>query len=92
MRPIRLRRGPAPSEDQVRGIRIPFLLQHGAADETVPVENDERFNEILAAHGVAHELDVYPGAGHLQVRSSPIVLGRIRAWYAAHGMFDTVAR
>jgi dienelactone hydrolase len=87
VRPPGIRRGPAPSEYQVRGIRIPFLLQHGASDETVPVENDERFSAILAAHGVEHELDVYPGEGHLQVRASPMVLGRIRAWYAAHGMF-----
>ena len=92
LRPPRIRRGPAPSEDQVRGIRIPFLLQHGAADETVPVENDVRFNAVLAAHGVEHQLYVYPGAGHLQVRATPIVLGRIHDWYAAHGMFDAVAR
>lgn len=89
VRPLGIRRGPSPSEYQVRRIRIPFQLHHGESDETVPLENDERFNAILAARGVEHELDVYPGAGHLQVRASPLVLERIRAWYAAHGMFDS---
>ncbi|HWD17000.1 MAG TPA: dienelactone hydrolase family protein, partial [Casimicrobiaceae bacterium] len=92
VRPLRVRRGPAPSEDQVRGIRIPFQLHHGEADETVPLEWDERFDAILAAHGVEHELDVYPGAGHLQTRATPVILERIHAWYAAHGMFDATQR
>jgi len=92
VRPLRVRRGPAPSEDQVRGIRIPFQLHHGEADETVPLEWDERLDAILAEHGVAHELDVYPGAGHLQARATPVILERIHAWYAAHGMFDSAQR
>ena len=88
VRPPRVRRGPAPSEGQVRGIRIPFQLHHGEADETVPLEWDERLDAILAMRGVAHELDVYPGAGHLQARATPVILERIHSWYAAHGMFD----
>lgn len=92
VRPPGIRRGPAPSEDQVRGIRIPFQLHHGASDQTVPLEWDERFDAILATHGVPRELDVYPGAGHLQARATPIILERIHAWYAAHGMFDSTQR
>ena len=89
VRPPGIRRGPAPTEYQVRAIHIPFQLHHGESDETVPLANDERFDAILAAHGVEHELYVYPGAGHLQARATPMILTRIRAWYASHGMFDS---
>lgn len=87
VRPAGIRRGPAPSEYQLRGIRTPFQLHHGGADETVPVANDERFDALLASRGVEHQLFIYPGAGHLQVRGGPELLERIHAWYAAHGMF-----
>ena len=87
VRPNAIRRGPAPSESQLRGIRIPFQLHHGSADETLPVAYDERFDALLASLGVEHELYVYPGRGHLQVRSDLLLLERIHVWYAKHGMF-----
>ena len=91
VRPNAIRRGPAPSEFQLRGIRIPFQLHHGAEDETLPLAYDERFDAFLASLGVEHELYVYPGRGHLQVRSDPVLLERIHAWYAKHGMFTGAA-
>jgi dienelactone hydrolase len=92
VRPPGIRRGPAPSESQLRKIRTPFQLHHGADDETVPVGYDERFAELLAREGVEHQLFVYPGKGHLQVRAGPEVLERIHEWYVAHGMFDAPRR
>ena len=87
VRPPNIRRGPAPAEYQVRGIRTPFQLHHGGVDETVPVGWDERFDAILSSLGVEHELYVYPGEGHLPVRLDPRVLERIHEWYSKHGMF-----
>jgi hypothetical protein len=39
------------------------------------------------AMGVEHQLCVCPGEDHLAVRLDPNMLARVRAWYAAHGMF-----
>jgi dienelactone hydrolase len=79
--------GPAPSPSQARGIRIPFQLHHGSIDETVPLSYDERFDALLAAQGVEHQLYVYRGEGHLQSRLDPLMLERVRSWYRSHGMF-----
>lgn len=87
IRPPNVRRGPAPTESQARGIHIPFQLHHGTADETVPLAFDQRFDALLASMHVEHELDVYRGASHLEVAGDPKVLARIHDWYAAHGMF-----
>lgn len=87
IRPGLIRSGPAPSPAQARSIRIPFQMHHGGADETVPLSFDQRFDELLSTMGVEHQLFIYPGKGHLEVRQDPIVLERIHAWYAAHGMF-----
>jgi dienelactone hydrolase len=87
VRPPNVRFGPAPSPAQARGIRIPFQMHHGSDDETVAVAYDERFDALLADLGVDHQLYIYPGEGHLQVRSDAQVMGRIHEWYARHGMF-----
>jgi dienelactone hydrolase len=79
--------GPAPSPRQVRGVRTPYQMHHGDKDTVVPLSYDQRFDSLLTALGVPHELDVYPGADHLAVRLSPSVLDRVHAWYSAHGMF-----
>jgi hypothetical protein len=62
-------------------------MHHGDADATVPLSYDVRLDSLLAATGVEHQLYVYAGEDHLQVRTDTTALGRIRAWYAAHGMF-----
>jgi dienelactone hydrolase len=86
IRPDRMVAGPAPSAAQVSRIRIPYQMHHGLADETVPLDYDERFASLLQRLGVPHELYTYPG-GHLAPRSNPLMLERVHAWYAAHGMF-----
>ncbi|HWA11039.1 MAG TPA: alpha/beta hydrolase [Opitutaceae bacterium] len=42
----------------------PFLLLHGDADRTVPIEQSRNFQAKLAASGVPCELLVIPGAPH----------------------------
>lgn len=75
-----------PGAADVSGMRIPYQMHHGDADDVVPVSCDERLASLLQRFGVAHELYLYPG-GHLAPRSSPLMLERVHAWYAAHGMF-----
>jgi dipeptidyl aminopeptidase/acylaminoacyl peptidase len=62
-------------------------MHHGDADATVPLSYDVRFDSLLTATGVDHQLVVYPGEDHLTVRLDPNMLTRVHAWYAAHGMF-----
>lgn len=69
--------GPTTSEDDlmskakwaspityVRSDNPPFLIQHGDADKTVPVEQSKEFAEALKKAGVETTLTIMPGAGH----------------------------
>lgn len=76
--------GPAPSETQARSIRTPYQLHHGDQDMVVPIAQDQRLDVVLQSNGVTHEFHVYPGADHADVSTDPVVLARIRAWYASH--------
>ena len=87
VRPDFIVSGPAPSPTQARTIRIPFQMHHGDADATVPLSYDQRFDSLLTALGVEHQLFVYSGEDHLQVRTDATMFTRVRAWYTAHGMF-----
>jgi dienelactone hydrolase len=77
-----------PVDGQAAGIRTPYQLHHGDQDFIVPALLDERLAALLRANGVATELHVYSGASHDAVSRSAQVLDRVRAWYAAHGMFE----
>lgn len=77
----------APSESQVRSIRTPYQLHHGSADVVVPLVMDERLATILQEVGAPFELHVYPGESHEDVSRSLTILDRVRAWYAARGVF-----
>jgi len=79
--------GPAPSPTQAQPIRTPYQMHHGDADATVPLSYDQRFDSLLTANSVDHELDIYAGEDHLAVRTDPLMLQRVQAFYAAHGMF-----
>lgn len=78
---------PAPTENQVAGIRAPYQIHHGDRDFVVPLLADQLFAAALAARGVRHELHVYPTADHDDLAGNPIVFERIRTWYRTHGIF-----
>lgn len=79
--------GAAPTEAQTRTIRAPYQLHHGDIDTVVPLAMDQRLAAILQGAGIRLELHVYTGADHDDVSRSSLVLQRVRAWYAEHGMF-----
>jgi len=69
--------GPYASEDElmkkaqwaspvtyVRSDNPPFLIQHGDADKTVPIEQSKELTEALQKAGVDVTMVVMPGAGH----------------------------
>jgi acetyl esterase/lipase len=49
---------------QVTKDDVPFLIMHGEADTSVPVDQSERLHAALKAAGVESSLKLIPGAGH----------------------------
>ena len=43
---------------------VPFLIMHGTADTSVPLDQSERLHAALQAVGVESTLKLLPGAGH----------------------------
>jgi dienelactone hydrolase len=78
--------GLAPTESQIAGIRAPYQMHHGDRDLIVPVVADQLFDSALRGRGVSHQLLIYAGAGHDDLRFDPIVLDRIRTWYRSNGV------
>jgi carboxymethylenebutenolidase len=56
--------GIASPVDRAPDIRGPLLGLFGEADQGIPVELVEQFDQNLAHAGVPHEITVYPGAPH----------------------------
>ena len=79
---------PIPSVEQARRIRTPYQWHHGLLDYAVPFLLDKRLDSVLEA---PHEGYIYPRLNHAAVAMNPQVLERVRAWYAAHGLFQTSA-
>jgi carboxymethylenebutenolidase len=42
----------------------PVLILRGEADATIPVEEAYHLQRLLEKKGIAHEIKIYPGAGH----------------------------
>jgi dipeptidyl aminopeptidase/acylaminoacyl peptidase len=49
---------------RVDALRMPILIAHGTADETVPADQSVRLHAALTRLGRAHEYVAYPGQGH----------------------------
>jgi dipeptidyl aminopeptidase/acylaminoacyl peptidase len=62
--------GKAPSLDalsplaRVDALRMPILIAHGTADDTVPADQSVRLHEALSRLGRAHDYVAYDGQGH----------------------------
>ncbi|HEX2861583.1 MAG TPA: alpha/beta hydrolase [Lacunisphaera sp.] len=72
----------------------PFLLVHGDADKTVPIQQSHDLRVKLLSHGVECELQVLPGAPHRLSeweKAAPGYTARYIAWLDRHLRPDTVA-
>lgn len=49
---------------QVAKLRVPVMLAHGDEDKRVPPKQSTLYQKALAQAGKAHEIYIYPGAGH----------------------------
>jgi pimeloyl-ACP methyl ester carboxylesterase len=68
------------SVGRIRGIRAPYLILHGTADDYVQFRYA---GELAAAHPAHHELVAVPGANHInvpQVMGLPAYAARIRSF------------
>lgn len=68
-------------------IRTPYQLHHGDGDSVVNISLDRTLDGILAGSGTPHELIVYPTYTHQQMALDDTMLGSVREWYRAHGLF-----
>ncbi|MCW5852932.1 MAG: dienelactone hydrolase family protein, partial [Anaerolineae bacterium] len=50
--------------DRAPQLRVPALGLFGGADQGIPVEQVEQFDQRLDQSGVEHEIIIYPGAPH----------------------------
>ncbi len=55
---------PVTDADQLRTLSMPVLAFFGGADDSIPQDTVEAFDQALTDAGVAHEVEVYPGAAH----------------------------
>jgi len=67
-------------------IRTPYQIHHGDADRVVSIAQDESLDAILTTSGVPHEFHRYAGYSHEQIALDATMLGRVREWYARHGV------
>ena len=68
-------------------IKAPYQSHHGSADRTVRPELGIAFDAALEGI-VDHEIYMYEGQEHNDVRYDPLLFSRVRAWYAKYGMFE----
>ena len=66
--------------------RTPYQWQHGDEDTVVPLLMDELLELALDRSPAPHEGHVLHGKDH-DIAQDAEVLERVRAWYAAHGLF-----
>ena len=63
----------------------PFLIVHGDADRTVPLDQSRRMDAALRAAGVKTELIILPGSGHGgPAFASPDVANKVAAFFDSY--------
>jgi dienelactone hydrolase len=73
---------------QTNNIVTPFQIHHGVQDTIILFESAMRFDSILQANKVPHQLYSYPNYGHMELMQDSVMLERIKAWYTQYGLFD----
>jgi dipeptidyl aminopeptidase/acylaminoacyl peptidase len=78
---------PAPAASEAAKIRTPFLILHGADDETVRPEQSAALQAALQTNGVACLRHVYEGEGHpIDQTKRDDVFQRVKQWFAQYGV------
>jgi carboxymethylenebutenolidase len=79
--------------DRAADMRCPVLGLFGGADQAIPVEEVERFDQALTSAAVEHEIHVYPDAPHsfFDRRSEENAEASEDAWRRMLGFLDRYA-
>jgi dipeptidyl aminopeptidase/acylaminoacyl peptidase len=56
-------------------------MQHGDADDVVPLQRDIALRDLLTSKSVINSLITYQGYTHSQISMDSLVLARTRAWF-----------
>jgi dienelactone hydrolase len=79
----------SPAAQEVQGIRIPFLMQHGTDDTTVFPVQSATLQSILISNAVVAKRILYQDMGH-NIETDPLctnaVFNSIREWFIAKGI------
>jgi pimeloyl-ACP methyl ester carboxylesterase len=70
------------SAAQVGDLSAPVLIQHGTADQLIPISNGLRLSELMQIEGLPVTFEAVPGATHNNLPGHPEYAGRIDAFLA----------
>ena len=70
------------SAAQVGDLSAPVLIQHGTADQLIPISNGLRLSELMQIEGLPVTFEAVPGATHNNLPGHPAYAGRIDAFLA----------
>ena len=73
--------GAEPSAATASRITRPYLIQHGDADNVVPIERDYTLRDLLNARSVTNTMYVYTGYTHAQISNDSMMLVRMKQWF-----------
>jgi chitodextrinase/dienelactone hydrolase len=79
------------SSTLANGIKVPYQMHHGDADAVVPLKDDQTLDSLLTSKGVTHELKVYAGYTHPDVRDNTTIMNTVKDWYTKYGVFSSTA-
>lgn len=77
------------SSTLANSIKAPYQMHHGDADAVVPLKDDQTLDSLLTSKGVTHELKVYAGYTHPDVRDNTTIMNTIKDWYTKYGVFSS---
>lgn len=82
---------PAPSAEAAGKIKSPFIIFHGADDNTVRPAQSQSLKEILDRNYIANERHVFEGINHpVDQQKAPEVYQLMAKWFHKHGVIETV--
>jgi carboxymethylenebutenolidase len=85
--------GPGPTQ-HAEELAAPILGIFGGADDYIPTSEVDAFDRALTEAGVAHEIEVYPGAPHsfFDIKHHEHADASADAWQRTHQFLDRATR
>ncbi|HOZ89922.1 MAG TPA: T9SS type A sorting domain-containing protein [Bacteroidia bacterium] len=81
----------APTTMLAAQISCPYIIHHGDADNTVPIEMDSLLNSVFNSTGIPHQFYQYSGYTHSSISMDSLMFARTQQWFALHGCANTTS-